>query len=170
MASPRGANWGELKKRLSKKCDFRSKNIKKTESPKMTSKVLYELLIKSYERFKYFSRTLNLSIFKSTSLNQRNCEHHEKINFSHEKIQKMWHPMVTNDLSSRRKLRKNFKKKIVDNPVLRLKNIKKTESPKMTSKVFYELLTRSYERFKYFFYDLAELSILYASFSHSYRS
>ena len=38
-----------LKKKLSKKRDFRTKNMKKTESPKMTSKVVYELLIMSYE-------------------------------------------------------------------------------------------------------------------------
>ena len=38
---------------LSKKCDFRFKNMK---NPNMTSKVLYELLIRSYERFKYFSQ------------------------------------------------------------------------------------------------------------------
>ena len=37
-----------------KKCDFRFKDMKKTESPKMTSKGLYELLIRSYERFMYF--------------------------------------------------------------------------------------------------------------------
>ena len=70
--SPRGLNWGKFKKKkISKKRDFRTKNMKKTKSPKMTSKVLCELLIRSYERFKYFSRTWNLTISKSTSVNQR---------------------------------------------------------------------------------------------------
>ena len=36
------------------KIDFKAKNMKKTESPKISSKFLYELLIRSYERFKYF--------------------------------------------------------------------------------------------------------------------
>ena len=56
------------KKTLSKKTDFRYKNIKKTESPKMTSKLLYELLIRSWERFEYFfcwkNRILGLKISK----------------------------------------------------------------------------------------------------------
>ena len=46
--SPRGANWGKFSKKIfSKKLDFMLKNMKKTESPTMTSKVLYELLINS---------------------------------------------------------------------------------------------------------------------------
>ena len=69
-----------------KKCDFRFKNMKKTESPKMTSKVLYELLIRSYERFKYFSQTWNLTIAKNTSVNQRKSKHHRKLNFNRQKI------------------------------------------------------------------------------------
>ena len=55
-----------FKKKLSKKSDFRFKNIKKTESPKMISKVLCELLIRSYEQFYVFSLTLNLAIIKNT--------------------------------------------------------------------------------------------------------
>ena len=51
-----------------KKGDLTFKNMKKTESPKMTSKVLYELLIRSYERFKYFSQTWNLTISKNTNV------------------------------------------------------------------------------------------------------
>ena len=89
MTSPRCANWGKFSnKKLSKKCDFRFKNIKKTESPKMTSKVLYELLIRSYERFKYFWQTWNLTISKSTSVNQWKCEHNGKINFSSKRSKK----------------------------------------------------------------------------------
>ena len=89
MTFSRGANCGKFSKKMfSKKSDFTFKSMKKTESPKMTSKVLYELLIRSYERFKYFSRTWNLTISKSTSVNQRKCEHHGKINFSREKTQK----------------------------------------------------------------------------------
>ena len=54
--------------------------------------------------------------------------------------------MVINDLSSRRKLRKVFKKKLSKKCDFRFRNIKKTESPKMTTKVLYELLIRSSER------------------------
>ena len=56
--------------------------------------------------------------------------------------------MVTKDLSSRCKLRK-FSNFFFEND-FKAKNMKKTESPKITSKVHYELLIRSYERFKYF--------------------
>ena len=56
---------------MSKKSDFSSKNIKKTESPKITSKVLHELLIRSYEGFKYFSHTWNLTISKKNRVYQR---------------------------------------------------------------------------------------------------
>ena len=83
ISSSRGENWGKLKKKLSKKCDFSSKNIKKTESPKITPKV------RSYEGFKHFSQTWNLTISKNTSVNQRKCEHRGKINFSREQIQKL---------------------------------------------------------------------------------
>ena len=76
----------------------------------MTSKVLYELLIRSYERFKYFSQTWNFTISKSTSVNQRKREHHGKIIFSFGKFQKM------NDLSWRRKLRIVFEKKRILDP------------------------------------------------------
>ena len=38
-----------------KKCDFSSKKLNKTENPKITSKVLNDLLIRSYEQFKWFS-------------------------------------------------------------------------------------------------------------------
>ena len=63
-------------------------------------------------------------------------------------LQKM---MVTKNLSSRRKLRKVFKNIFIEKMGdFRLKNMKKTESPKMTTKVVYELLIRSYERFMYF--------------------
>jgi len=46
-----------FKKKLSKQMNFRFKNMKKTGNPKMTSKVVYELIKRSYERFKYFSHT-----------------------------------------------------------------------------------------------------------------
>ena len=78
-----------FKKKMSKKWDFRFKNIKKTESPKMTSKVLYELLIRSYERFKDFSQTWNLTISKNTSVNNGKSKHYEKLNFNRKKIQEM---------------------------------------------------------------------------------
>ena len=58
--------------------------------------------------------------------------------------------MVTKDLSSRLKLRKVKKKKISKKRDFRFKNMKEIESPKMTSKVVYELSIRSYERFMYF--------------------
>ena len=105
-----GAQIEENFQRNGQKSYFRFQKMKRTESPKLTSKFLYELLIRSYARFKYFSRTWNLTIFKSKSVNQRKCEHHGKIIFSCEKIQKMEHPMVTNDLSLRCKLRNVFKK------------------------------------------------------------
>ena len=38
----------------------------------MTSKVVYELLIRSYERFMYFSQTWNLTISKNTNVNNGN--------------------------------------------------------------------------------------------------
>ena len=71
------------------KCDFRLKNMKKTESQKMTSNVLHELLIRSYERFNYFSQTWNLTIAKNTKENQRKSKNHEELNFNRGKIQKM---------------------------------------------------------------------------------
>ena len=61
---------------------------------------------------KYFSRTRNLTIFKSTSVNKKKCKHHKKKN-QPRKYPQMQHPLVTNDLSSGRKLRKVFKKKIM---------------------------------------------------------
>ena len=44
------------KKIQNSKHDFRCKNIKKTEVPKMTAKVVYELLLSSYEHFKLFRK------------------------------------------------------------------------------------------------------------------
>ena len=44
------------KKFQNSKHDFRCKNIKKTEVPKMTSKVVYELLLRSYEHLKFFRK------------------------------------------------------------------------------------------------------------------
>ena len=65
-----------VKKKLWSKFDYSFKNIKNIESLKMTSKVLYELLIRSFERFKYFSQTSNLTIAKNTNLDQRKSKHH----------------------------------------------------------------------------------------------
>ena len=45
------------------------RKMKKTESPEMTSASLYELLIKSSERFKFYSQTSNLTIPKNTTVN-----------------------------------------------------------------------------------------------------
>ena len=42
---------------LSKISDFRFTNMKRTKSPKVTTKVLYELLKRSHERFEYFWQT-----------------------------------------------------------------------------------------------------------------
>ena len=39
-----------------KKHNFSRKKIKKTEVPKMTSKVVYELLLRSYGHFKFFRK------------------------------------------------------------------------------------------------------------------
>ena len=102
---------------------------KKAESPKMTSKVLYELLIRSYERFKYFSRTWNLTISKSTSVNQRKCGHHGKINFNREKTQKCnirWSQMTSPWGANWGK----FKKKLSKKCGFREKNIKKLKVQK----------------------------------------
>ena len=43
----------------------------------MTSNVLYEVLIRSYERFKYFSQTLNLTMAKNTNVNKQKSKHHK---------------------------------------------------------------------------------------------
>ena len=63
--------------------------MKKTESHQMTSKVLYEVLKKSYERFKDFSQTSNLTISKNTNVNNGKSSNYEKLNFSRKKIQEM---------------------------------------------------------------------------------
>ena len=57
--------------------------------------------------------------------------------------------MLTKDLSSGLKLRKDKKKNVEKNDFM-MKNMKKSESPKVISKVIYELLITSYGRFKYF--------------------
>ena len=46
----------------------------------MISKVLYKLLIKSYERFGFFSRDLNLTIAKNINVNHQISKHQEKTN------------------------------------------------------------------------------------------
>ena len=53
----------------------------------MTSEVLYELLIRIYERFKYFLQTWNLTISKNTNVNNRISKHYEKINHNFKKVQ-----------------------------------------------------------------------------------
>ena len=63
------------------------KKYKKTESPKIISKVVKELLIRNYVRFIYFSPTWNLMIAKNTIVNQQKSKQHEKLNFSRKKIQ-----------------------------------------------------------------------------------
>ena len=55
----------------------------------MTSKVVHELLIKSYERFMYFSQIWNLTIAKNTNVNQRKSKNHEEYNFSLEEIKEI---------------------------------------------------------------------------------
>ena len=85
--SPRGWNWGKFSKKYNRKIsNFSFKNMKKTESPKMISKVPYELSIRSYERYKYFSQTWSLTIAKNTSVNWRKSKHHGEFNFSLQKI------------------------------------------------------------------------------------
>ena len=54
----------------------------------MTSKVVYEHLIRSYERFTYFSQTWNLTIAKNTNVNQGKSKNHAELNFYRGKIQK----------------------------------------------------------------------------------
>ena len=96
--------------------------MKKTKSPKITLKVLYELLIRSYERFMYFRQTWKFTIFKNTS-KQPKIKTYWRIEFQPQNDPKnaTWKTdfrsgnqqkimMVTKDLSSRRKLRKVFKK------------------------------------------------------------
>ena len=55
----------------------------------MTSKVLYELLIRSYGKIEFFSQTWNLTTDKNTYVNRGKTKDHEKFNFGYEKIQKM---------------------------------------------------------------------------------
>ena len=55
----------------------------------MTSKAVYELLIKSYERFMYFRQTWKFTISKNTNVNNRKSKHYEELNFGRKKIQKM---------------------------------------------------------------------------------
>ena len=79
-----------VKKDLSSRCKLRkvfnfflnliSKLWKKNKGPKMPSKVLYELLIRNYERFKYFSEAWNLMIAKNTSVKKQKSKPHEKLN------------------------------------------------------------------------------------------
>ena len=45
-----------LKHKLTQKYYFRIKNINKTEVPKMTSKVVHELLLRNYGHFKVFRK------------------------------------------------------------------------------------------------------------------
>ena len=52
--------------------------MKKTESPKLTSKVQYELLIRSIEQ-SFFSKTQNLIIDKNTSVNHVKTKDYEKL-------------------------------------------------------------------------------------------
>ena len=55
----------------------------------MTSKALYELLIRSYARFMYFRQTWKFTISKNTNVNNRKSKHYEELNFSRQKIQKI---------------------------------------------------------------------------------
>ena len=73
---------------VSKRCESIVKKMKKTMIPKTTSKVLYELLLRSYEQFKLFSQTWNLNIDKNTNENSEKTKYHEKMNFSREKRSK----------------------------------------------------------------------------------
>ena len=68
----------------------------------MIPKVLYQILIRSYEQFMYFSQTWNLTTAKKTNVNQRKSKNHEEFNFDREKVQKyekIW--KSKNDLKSR---------------------------------------------------------------------
>ena len=56
------------------KMRFQFQNMKKSDGPKVTSKVLSELFIRLYEQFKLFSHSLNLTLDKNTNVN------HEKLN------------------------------------------------------------------------------------------
>ena len=64
------------------------KHEKKWKS-KMASRVLYELSIRTYEEFKFFSQTWNFTLAKKIIVNDEKAKHHEKLNFTREKIQKM---------------------------------------------------------------------------------
>ena len=44
-------------------CDFLLEKMKNTESPKITSKVLNELLTRSYDQFECFSQTLFMTTY-----------------------------------------------------------------------------------------------------------
>ena len=57
--------------------------MEKTESPKITSKLVYELLAT-----KLFFKHLNLVVEKKKRVNQRKTIHSEKFSYSPEKIQK----------------------------------------------------------------------------------
>ena len=57
-----------------KKHNFSRKKVKKTEVPKMTSKVVYELLLRSYGQFKFFRNfwTKNTMLWSSFFLHDNN--------------------------------------------------------------------------------------------------
>ena len=59
-----------------------SKRWRKSESPKMTSKIIYERVTRSYEGFNYFSQSWNLTISKDTSVNNRKSKCWQKLNFN----------------------------------------------------------------------------------------
>ena len=81
-------NFSPEKRNFGQKFNFTSKNIKNSESPKMTSKVLYELLLTSYEQFLTFSQTSNLALHKNTSKDQQKTNQpSQKVEFQPRKEQ-----------------------------------------------------------------------------------
>lgn len=66
--------------------------MEKTESPKITSKLVYELLAT-----KLFFKHLNLVVEKKKRVNQRKTIHYEKLSYSPEKIQK-WNIKIISEL------------------------------------------------------------------------
>ena len=51
----------------SKICDFGRKNMKNTKTPKITSRVFYEILIKIDEKFSYSEKSSNLDLISHIS-------------------------------------------------------------------------------------------------------
>ena len=104
--------------------------MKNTESPKMTSKVLYNLFIKSYEHFnnsEICSKFIAHYHYEERKTLRRITPRYEKNNSPPQKVSKV---------------SQKSSKKLWFQP----QKTRNTESPQMTSKVLYGLLIKSCEQ------------------------